>query len=322
MIPAPTSELITLAYAGIFLGALAAFEGLRQVLTRSETNGEARNRRMKMIAKGASTEKVLGLLKPSPDKWVLGFVPLIGPLPKMLRLAGVTMKPMVFLTLCLSASALVGAGLALRIPFGLAVASGLLVCLVIPIWQLHQAGKKRVDHLVRQLPDALDLMSRGLRLGHPLNTTIGTVASDMTDPIASEFGIMVDQIAYGDDVVSAFDDMASRLDQEDVRYLSVSVAIQHGTGGNLSDVLQTLSKVIRDRITMRKRVAAISSEGRLTSNFLSGLPLFILLVMSVTSPDYYAGVSDDPLFRPLAITIGALIVANFLVMRKLVNFRI
>ncbi len=319
---APTSELMTLAYAGIFLGALLAFEGLRQVLSRSESNGEARNRRMKMIAKGASTEKVLGLLKPTPDQWPLAGVPFIGKLPTKLRLAGISIGPWAFLMGCLTATVVVAAIAATRIVPQGAVALALVLCFGIPLHSLRQAGIKRLKLLVQQLPDALDLMSRGLRVGHPLNTTIATVASDMADPIASEFGVMVDQIAYGDDLVNAFADLAKRLDQEDVRYLSVSVAIQHGTGGNLADVLNTLSKVIRDRITMRKRITAISSEGRLTSIFLSSLPVIILVATSVTAPDYYLGVSDDPLFRPMAIIVGALIVSNYLIMRRLVNFRI
>lgn len=319
---APTSELMTLAYAGIFLGALAAFEGLRQVINRSESNGEARNRRMRMIAKGASTQKMLGLLKPTPDKWMLSAVPLLGSLPRSLRLAGMTIKPWMFLLLCFVATAMIASALSLRMTHGTAIGAALVLGLALPLRVVTGAGKKRMKKLVQQLPDALDLMSRGLRVGHPLNTTIANVATDMADPIASEFGVMVDQIAYGDDLVSAFSDMANRIDQEDVRYLSVSVAIQHGTGGNLADVLSTLSKVIRDRITMRKRVAAISSEGRLTSNFMSFLPVFIFVAMMFTAPDYYVGVSDDPLFRPVALIVGFLIVANYLIMRKLVNFRI
>lgn len=318
----PTSELMTLAYAGIFLGVLATFEGLRQVISRSETNGEARNRRMRMLAKGANSKKNLGLVKAAPDHWALGSIPMIGSLPRSLRLAGKSIKPWAFLWLGLVATAVVASALSLRVTYGTAIGAALALCLAMPLYVVKMAGKKRLKKLVQQLPEALDLMSRGLRVGHPLNTTIATVASDMADPIASEFGLIVDQIAYGDDLVSSFADFANRLDQEDVRYLSVSVAIQHGTGGNLADVLSTLSKVIRDRITMRKRVSAISSEGRLTCNFMSFLPIFILVVMSFTAPDYYAGVSDDPLFRPVAFIVGLLIASNYLIMRKLVNFRI
>lgn len=318
---APTSELMTLAYAGVFLGALATFEGLRQVISKSETNGDARNRRMRMIAKGASTEKVLGLLKPVADGWMLGRLPFVGGLPKAMRKAGLTINPWVFLAGCVAAALIIGALATTRVIPVIAVALALVTAFGIPLMLVARAGRKRMTLMVSQLPDALDLMSRGLRVGHPLNTTIATVATDMVDPIASEFGVVVDQIAYGDDLVNAFTDLANRLDQEDFRYMAVSIAIQHGTGGNLSDVLSTLSKVIRDRITMRKRITAISSEGRLTSTFLSGLPLFILAMTSITAPDYYIGVSDDPLFRPLAIIVAVLIVANYLIMRKLVNFR-
>lgn len=176
--------------------------------------------------------------------------------------------------------------------------------------------------MTHQLPDALDLMARGLIVGHPLNTTIASVATDMQDPIGTEFGVMVDQISYGDDLVDSFVDFADRTDLEDVQYLAISVAIQAGTGGNLAQVLSTLAKVIRDRITMRKRIQAISSEGRLTSNFLSLLPVAILTFTMVTTPDYYGGVSGDPLFRPIAITVVVLMVVNYFAMRRLVNFKI
>jgi tight adherence protein B len=180
----------------------------------------------------------------------------------------------------------------------------------------------RMKVIVTQLPDALELMARGLRVGHPLNTTISTVARDMVDPIATEFGIIVDQISYGDDLVRAFRDFAERIELEDVDYLSTSVAIQNGTGGDLSRILLTLSKVIRARITMRKRILAISSEGRMTGMFMSMLPVFIFCSTSFLSPLYYFGVKDDPLFVPIAGLVVLLTIANFLAMRRLVNFRI
>jgi tight adherence protein B len=102
----------------------------------------------------------------------------------------------------------------------------------------------------------------------------------------------------------------------------VAVAIQHGSGGDLAQVLNTLGQVMRERLQMRKKIKAISAEGRLTSIFLSFLPVFIFISTSITSPSYYSGVMDDPLFRPFAIVVIILVVANYLVMRKLVNFRV
>jgi tight adherence protein B len=132
-----------------------------------------------------------------------------------------------------------------------------------------------MEKLVAQLPDALDLMARGLKVGHPLNVTVASVATEMSDPIGSEFGLLVDQVSFGTEIADAFADLADRTDLEDTRSLAVSVGIQHGTGGNLARVLNVLAKVIRDRATMRRKITAISAEGRLSAFILSVLPFGI-----------------------------------------------
>lgn len=314
-------EIGWLAYVGIFLGVLLAFDGLYQLLSRSETLGEARNRRMRMIAAGASAEDVLRLLKPAEQGRGFTLLPFVGSLPADLRRAGLTIAPGLFLALCVGAALVMALAGSTMFPPVLAVVTAFAVCVLLPALIVRTKSKSRLDKLVRQLPEALDLMARGLIVGHPLNTTISAVANDMLDPVASEFGVMVDQVAYGDDLSNAFAEFATRTGLEDAHYLAVAVAIQHGTGGNLANVLATLSKVIRDRITMRKKIKAVSAEGRLTAYFLSALPLAVFGVTSFMTPTYYGDVVDDPLFRPFAITVIALVVANFLAMRKLVNFR-
>jgi tight adherence protein B len=144
----------------------------------------------------------------------------------------------------------------------------------------------------------------------------------MPDPIGSEFGIIFDQVSYGDDLVTAVQEFAERIDTEDAHYLAASIAIQHGTGGDLARVVELLAKVIRGRIAMRRRIKAISSEGRLSAWVLSALPLVIYGATSVSSPTYYSGVADAPLYVPMMSTIAFLVVANALILRKLVNFRI
>ncbi|MBV1867308.1 MAG: type II secretion system F family protein [Marinosulfonomonas sp.] len=322
MIPFADTTMMPLIYAGVFLGVLMAYEGLRQVLSRSESVSETRNRRMKLIASGASTEEILRLLKPSTDGWSLAKFPFIGGLPTDLRQAGLTVSAKMFLLACLFATVAVTAAASPFVIISIALPFAAVICLIMPIVFVRIKRRNRVGALEQQLPDALDLMARGLKVGHPLNTTIAAVGNDMNDPIASEFGMISDQIAFGDDLVDAFMDFAERIDVEDVRYLAISVAIQNGTGGDLSQVLRTLAQVIRDRFTMRKRIQAISSEGRLTSIFLSGLPFFIFGATMVTSPTYYIDVSGDPLFMPFAIVVGVLVLTNFLAMRRLVDFRI
>ncbi|WP_167852628.1 type II secretion system F family protein [Pseudotabrizicola sediminis] len=312
----------SLVYVGVFLGVLMTFEGIRQLVSRSESLSEARNRRMRMIAAGTSTEELLRLLKPGRERWQLQGLPFFGTLPADLRKAGLMIRPGLFMMLAGGGAAVLALATSTALPAWLAAGPALLLCIVAPVIWVRVLRDRRMAALVAQLPEALDLMARGLTVGHPLNATIASVASDMKDPVATEFGVMIDQISYGDDLVDAVMDLAERTGLEDARYLAVAVAIQHGTGGNLARVLDTLAKVIRDRMAMRRRIKAISAEGRLTSIFLSCLPLVILGATSITAPGYYVDVSGDPLFRPFAIVVAVLVVANFLIMRRLVNFRI
>jgi tight adherence protein B len=309
-------------YIGIFVGVLLAFEGIWQLMSRGERLDDARNRRMRLIAKGASADQAMSLVKPGEARWALSAVPFLSNLPRNIRQAGLILRPMTVIGFSLVATIVIGTALSLKMSPALAFGIAVLSSFGIPVLVIRKKRDARMNSLVKQLPDALDLMARGLQVGHPLNATISTVAQDMADPIATEFGIIVDQISYGDDLVNAFREFAERVELEDVNYLATSVAIQNGTGGDLSRILLTLAKVIRARITMRKRILAISSEGRMTAIFMSCLPIFIFCMTSLTSPDYYFGVSDDPLFKPIASFVVFLIVANYLAMRRLVNFKI
>ncbi|GKY88618.1 type II secretion system F family protein [Sinisalibacter aestuarii] len=322
MLQATTSEAATYAvYGGAFLGILIAFTGIAQLLRRGENRSEARSRRMRMIAEGAAAEEILALLKPAPAEGGLSRLPLLSGLPAMLAQAGLIMSPARFLTLSLIAAAVIFLVAAAFLPALTALAAALALGLGLPLLVVKSRRDARIEKLVRQLPDALELMARALKVGHPLNTSIGTVAAEMPDPIGTEFGLIFDQVSFGDDLSDAFQEFADRVAIEDVRYLAASIAIQHGTGGDLARVVSILAKVIRDRLTMRRRIKAVSSEGRLTGIFLSLLPLAIFGFTTITSPDYYGGVRSDPMFLPMLGAILTFTLANFLVLRKLVNFR-
>ncbi len=315
-------DAIYLLYAGIALGAFMLFTGVAQFLSRGENAQEARSRRMKMIAAGASTEEVLAVLKPAQNGTFYSRLPLIGDLPEMLHKAGVAMSPLAFLGICAVSTFAILVFANFMVGIALGSVAAIVLGLILPITILRARVRQRDDAMIAQLPDALDLIARGLRVGHPLNTSIQEVATEMSDPIASEFGVMFDQISYGDDLVDAFNEFAERVDLEDVHYLAASIGIQHGTGGDLARIIQVLANVVRGRITMRRKILAISSEGRLSGGFLSILPVLIFVSTSIMSPDYYFGIMDDPKFMPMAATIVILTVANFLMIRKLVNFRV
>ena len=310
-----------LVYALVFLGVLMAYEGLRQFATRGETQTEARNRRMRLISSGKSEKEILDIFKPKEKKGLLANLPYVGDLHVALRAAGMTISAEIFAFACAAGFVISAAGASQITNPYLAFGLSISFFLMFPLMMVENARKKRVARLISQLPDALDLMARGLKVGHPLNATLQSVANEMPDPIGTEIGIVVDQIAYGDDLTDAMRDFAKRMPEEDIQYLAVAVGIQHGTGGDLGRILGTLAKVIRGRMTMRRKIRAISSEGRLSAIFLSCLPIFIGVFTSITAPSYYGDVSDDPMFLPIALAIFVLVVLNAVVLRKLVSFR-
>ncbi|MDJ0638194.1 MAG: type II secretion system F family protein [Paracoccaceae bacterium] len=310
-----------LIYIGLVIGVLLAFEGLRQLFSGHGRREEARSRRMQMIAKGASTEEILAILKPEEKQTLASRIPFVGDLPTVLRQAGVTMSSGAFLTTSFVGFVAVSLLFAQLFNPVLGVLFGFVLCLVIPLTAVRLQRTQRINELVKQLPDALDMMARGLRVGHPLSASLAAVANEMPDPIGTEFGIVVDQVSFGDELVDAFNEFADRLNQEDIHYLATAVAIQHGTGGDLARVLTVLSKVIRDRLTMRRKVQAISAEGRLSAAILSVVPVVIFVGLNQMSPSYYGDIADEPLAKPLIFIVIALVLLNAFILRRLVAFR-
>lgn len=308
-----------LMMGGVFLGVLLLFEGLRQLVSRRETTGEARSRRMRMIRRGNDLAERLELLTPTQRKSV---VPGLQDFETLLAQAGKTPRAMPWLlgmALAFFATALV----TLRfLPGSLVLPLAGLLALAPPLLYLLSCREDRRRKLVAQLPDALDLMARSLQSGFPVNASMRTVADTMKDPIATEFGIVVDQVAFGDELVVALRRLSDRVPTEDFRYLAASVSIQHGTGGNLGRVLSVLAQVIRGRAMMRRKIKAMSAEGRVSALILSCIPFLMVALNSVVSPEYYGGVVENPLFLPMAAIAVGLILTNALVMMKLVSFEI
>ncbi len=321
MIDLQPNTLNILIYISIFIGILLAYEGLQQLFQRNETLDEARNRRMKMIQGGASTDQVLQLLR-DPAMVASGEKPgLMARFRRLLVQAGITISPIAFVFAVAFLASMLFVAASRYIAPELALIASAVLAMTLPLLALIAMKDARSKKLTKQLPDALDLMSRGLKVGHPVAVTVGNVASDLPDPIGTEFGIIQDQINYGDDVATAFQDFAIRVGTEDANYLAVSIGIQHGTGGNLARILNILSQVIRDRQTMQKKIKAISAEGRLSGLILTILPVFIYLSIEVSTPSFYGDVRNDPMFPYFAGVIIGLTIAQGLILRQLVKFK-
>ncbi len=311
-----TPGLMYAIYVSVFLGALLAFEGLRALFSTKEDIHEARNRRMRMIAKGSTTEEVLKLLlKNKPSGSILDKVS------RSLSQSGLPIRMRGLFAMMVLGGVVVYLAAQRYVETPQAVMLAFIIATLVPTMVISGARRRRLEKLTKQLPDALDVIARGLKVGHPLNVTIGNVAKEMPDPIGTEFGIVQDQVSYGDNIVDAFSDMAERLDLEDIRYLAVTVGIQHGTGGNLARVLQVLSQIIRDRAAMRKKIHAISAEGRISAFILSVLPFMIYGMINMTTPSFYADVSDDPVFYPIMGLILGLVLTQAFILFKMVNFK-
>src|SRR6056297_1594378 len=187
---------------------------------------------------------------------------------------------------------------------------------------ISMKASKRMGLLEEQLPDAIELMVRSLRVGHPFSSAIGIVATEVSDPLATEFGMIADEATYGRDIGEALKDMAERLDMQDLRFLAVAVTIQQQAGGNLAEILAGLAKVIRSRFRLFRRVKAITAEAKWSGKFLSAFPIVALTGIQLLKPDYYNDAMAHPFFIPACLVVGTFLIVNLIVMRALVDIKV
>ena len=317
------ANALLMLYVALFVGVLLLVEGAYQLASnaRRKSGDTAVNRRLHMLASGADPEQVLSLLRRPTASGALAQLPLVNRLPLLLVQAASSWSPAALLAGMAGLTLIAVLALGLLLPLPLAVLLGGALGVLIPLQLLRAQRRRRIEHLRRQLPDALDLIVRSLRAGHPLNAALGAVAREMPDPIGSEAGIAADEIAYGSALTEAVASMGARIGLEDLHYVVVAIKIQHGTGGNLANILAALAKVIRARFAMQRKISAISAEGRISGLFLSCTPPAIAGFISLVAPSYFGAVLHDPLFVPMVGLVGIMTLLNLLVLRRLVRFR-
>jgi tight adherence protein B len=179
--------------------------------------------------------------------------------------------------------------------------------------------RKRMEE---QFPVALDVFVRGLRAGHPIAAALELLTIEMPDPIGSQFGVAVDEVTYGAELRDALQNMAERWDLDDMRMFVVSLSVQNETGGNLAEILENLSKVIRDRHAMLLKVRALSSEGRMTAVMLTLLPILSFTVLFLVNARFFLDVANDPMFVPGFTILIILYIIGFFWIRKLVDLKV
>jgi tight adherence protein B len=315
-----------IVYGLIFIAVLVLVEGVYLVaFGKSISLNKRVNRRLEMLDKGTKRDEVLAKLRKEMDQHMNSRgLPLYSILADRAQKAAIAFTPqqLIMVMIGISVVAFAGltvgteAGLAVRVVMGLAMGVGGVF-----FW-INSKAKKRISLIEEQLPDAVELMVRSLRVGHPFSSAISIVSKEIKDPLATEFGLIADESSYGRDIGEALKAMAERLDMQDLRFLAVAVSIQQQSGGNLAEILEGLAKVIRARFRLFRRVKAITAEAQWSGKFLSGFPVGALIVIQLTDPNYYDEVIDHPWFIPACFVVGAFLVANLIVMRALVNIKV
>ena len=313
-------------YGLIFVGVLVLVEGIYlTVFGKSISLNSRVNRRLEMLDKGGRREEVMEKLRKEMQQHLRSRrFPLYSILATKAQKAAIAFSPKQLMLLMVGVSFLAFIGLTVGTGTSLPVRGAVSVVMGVGgifMW-ISMKAKKRMGLLEEQLPDAIELMVRSLKVGHPFTSAIAIVASEVGDPLASEFGMIADEAAYGRDLGEALKEMAERLDMQDLRFLAVAVAIQQQSGGNLAEILAGLATVIRARFRLFRRVKAITAEAQWSGKFLSGFPLMALVGIQLLDPHYYDNVLDHPAFIPACLVVGVFLTVNLFVMRALVNIKV
>lgn len=313
-------------YIAIFIAVLFLVEGIYLVVFGKSISLNSRvNRRLALMEKGGRREEVLEQLRKEMTQHITAKgIPFYSMLATKAQKANIAFSPKALVGIMALVSAFayvgltIGTGASTPIRAAVAVAMGIGG---VYSW-VNKRAKKRLAAIEEQLPDAVELMVRSLRVGHPFSSAIGIVAKEVPDPLGTEFGIMADEAAYGRDITESLKSLAERMDMQDLRFLAVAVTIQSQSGGNLAEILEGLSKVIRARFKLFRRVRAITAEAKWSGMFLSGFPIAALVLINVIEPHYYDDVKNTAAFIPACLIVGALLTMNVIFMRLMVNIKV
>jgi tight adherence protein B len=327
----------TLILVFIFAAVVLAAETLLRAFGSARVEGRAINLRLSLIARGRTQAEAMNILRRTGSSVPKGLPPALDRIghkfERMLMQAQLTIPTgrlmlfilvapfAIFFGLLLLMSAWWGIGMSI----GRLVISGtfaLLLGAVLPLMALNMKATRTRKRMEEQFPVALDVFVRGLRAGHPIAAALELLTVEMPDPIGSQFGVAVDEVTYGAELRDALQNMAERWDLEDMRMFVVSLSIQNETGGNLAEILENLSRVIRERHAMMMKVRALSSEGRMTATMLTILPIFAFTMLFIFNPRFFLDVATDPWFVPGFSALIVLYIIGFLMIRKMIDLKV
>jgi len=217
------------------------------------------------------------------------------------------------------AGAIAGAILLHTVP---AMLLGTAICMALPFLKLRYNRNRRMAKLEEQLPDAVDVIRRALRAGHPFSAALKLVAEDLEQPIAKEFELTFGDLNYGNDVRRAMLGLLDRVPSVTMMSFVTAVLLQRETGGNLAEILEQISKVVRGRFKFFRKVRTMSAEGRMSAWVLALVPLVLFAAISMTQPNYLPALVHDELGRKLIVGAVVLGLIGTLWIRKLLRIEV
>jgi tight adherence protein B len=243
---------------------------------------------------------------------------------RYLQSSGVSLGPPAFLTLVLI-SGLIGAGL-IRIfsneagPFAFLI--GLSVGAALPWWVLARKHKARRQLMIKQLPDALDFFARSMRAGHPFASALKAASQEVLQPLAGEFEKTFYELNYGLDFDEVMQNLAVRIGAEEVRFFVTAVLVQKSTGGNLAELMNRIAKLLRERVRTRGEVMIQAAEMRGSARILIMLPIVVAGLLQIFNPEYLPVMLENSTGRGLIIAQIFLMACGYMVIQRMINFRI
>jgi tight adherence protein B len=320
----------------IFATVLLAVEGIAGLVRSRRASSLRVNKRLQMIEDGANRDVVYSRLRRKPSEG-LGALPGVfgkigGKIEATLGTTGLAWSArMVMMTMAVAIGGIIFVGLLIALARGFVLTSGMILLLVtvafaagfgLPMMVLSRMADRRRRKMQQQFPVALDIFVRGLRAGHPVAAALHLLTEEMSDPLGSEFGLVVDEVTYGAELRDALQNLADRWGIDDIHMFVVSLSVQNETGGNLAEILENLSGVIRERASMLLKVRALSSEGRMTAVMLTALPVLAFVGLFLLNPSFYLDVSQDPAFSMGFGILITMYVVGFYTIRRMVDLKV
>jgi tight adherence protein B len=192
----------------------------------------------------------------------------------------------------------------------------------IPFIVVSQLRKHRFSKMENRFPDAIDMLARGVRAGHSLVSAIEMIGSELSEPLAGEFRKVFEEQKFGMPVRDALLNLGERVPMVDVRFFVTALLLQRETGGNLTEILDKLAYLIRERFKLRRQVRVHTAHARVTMILLMSLPVAFVLLMCVTHPAYLVPLYKEPLGQKMIAAAVGLQIAGYLWIRKIINIRV